>query len=167
MSAADVIKSLVPMSQFTQEGAAKIFNRLHSEPQLIVLKDDRPSAVILSPDEYNRLMEMEEDFDLLMETVKRLTDQKDQPALSMEEVMSELGITQEDLDNAEDVEIECTRMMKGLPFSAVSPEDKMTKTEARTVIEQLRSEAAQLPEMSLDEINAEINAARAERKAKI
>lgn len=37
-------------------------------------------------------------------------------------------------------------------------------SEAQKAIDDLRAEAAGLPEMSLDEINAEIRASRAERK---
>ena len=42
----------------------------------------------------------------------------------------------------------------------------MTRTDARRAIENLRREASDTPEMSLDEINAEIEAAREERKAR-
>ena len=55
-------------------------------------------------------------------------------------------------------------MVRGLPFPAVLPETRMTRAEARQAIDDLRAEAAGLPEMTLDEINAEIAAARAERK---
>ena len=57
-------------------------------------------------------------------------------------------------------------MVRGLPFPAVLPENKMTRTDARRAIENLRREASDTPEMSLDEINAEIEAAREERKAR-
>lgn len=57
-------------------------------------------------------------------------------------------------------------MVRGLPFPAVLPESKMTRADARNVIESLRREAADAPEFSLDEINAEIKAAREERKAR-
>jgi len=40
----------------------------------------------------------------------------------------------------------------------------MTRAEAQKAIDDIRGEAADLPEMSLDEINAEIRMARAERK---
>lgn len=46
-----------------------------------------------------------------------------------------------------------------------SYETKMTKGEAKSIIDDIRAEAADLPEMTLNEINAEIRAARAERKA--
>ena len=44
-------------------------------------------------------------------------------------------------------------------------EKTVTKAEARAAIDGLRAEAADLPEMTLDEINAEIQAARMERKS--
>ena len=49
--ATDFLQSLVPISQFNKGQAAKIFDRLHSEKELIVLKNNQPSAVILSLEE--------------------------------------------------------------------------------------------------------------------
>ena len=45
----DLLQSLVPITQFNRGQASRIFDRLHSERQLIVLKNNQPSAVILSP----------------------------------------------------------------------------------------------------------------------
>lgn len=70
-----------------------------------------------------------------------------------------------DLNTAFRMFMERTRMVRGLPFPAVLPEDKMTAAEAKAAVEKMRAEAADMPEMTLDEINAEINAVRAERKA--
>ncbi len=70
-----------------------------------------------------------------------------------------------DLNTAFRMFMERTRMVRGLPFPAVLPETRMTRKEAKDVIDGIRAEAAALPEMTLDEINAEINAVRAERKA--
>ena len=61
-----------------------------------------------------------------------------------------------DLNTAFRMFMERTRMVRGLPFPAVLPESKMTRADARNVIESLRREAADAPEFSLDEINAEI-----------
>ena len=69
-----------------------------------------------------------------------------------------------DLNTAFRMFMERTRMVRGLPFPAVLPEGRMTKAEAQAVIDGLRKEAATIPEMSLEEINAEIRAAREERK---
>ena len=38
--ATDFLQSLVPISQFNKGQAAKIFDRLHSEKELIVLKNN-------------------------------------------------------------------------------------------------------------------------------
>ena len=71
-----------------------------------------------------------------------------------------------DLNTAFRMFMERTRMVRGLPFPAVLPETRMTRLEAKAAIQALREEAADLPEMTLEEINAEITAARAERKAR-
>lgn len=69
-----------------------------------------------------------------------------------------------DLNTAFRMFMERTRMVRGLPFPAVLPETRMTKAEAQRAIDDLRKEAADLPEMTLEEIDAEISAVRAERK---
>ena len=71
-----------------------------------------------------------------------------------------------DLNTAFRMFMERTRMVRGLPFPAVLPEGKMTRKEAQTAINELRAEAADLRDMTLEEINAEISAARMERKKK-
>ncbi len=71
-----------------------------------------------------------------------------------------------DLNTAFRMFMERSRMVGGLPFPAVLPENLRNQLEAQAAIDALRREAEDVPEMSLDEINAEIAAARAERKAK-
>ena len=71
-----------------------------------------------------------------------------------------------DINTAFRMFMERTRMVRGLPFPAVLPETRMTRLEAQRVIDDLREEAADLPDISLEEINEEINAVRRERKAK-
>ena len=69
-----------------------------------------------------------------------------------------------DLNTAFRMFMERTRMVRGLPFPAVLPESRMTKAEAQKAINDIRADAADLPEMTLEEINAEIRAAREKRK---
>ena len=69
-----------------------------------------------------------------------------------------------DLNTAFRMFMERTRMVRGLPFPAVLPQTRMTREEARQIIADMREDGAKVPEMTLDEINAEIAAARAERK---
>jgi len=60
-----------------------------------------------------------------------------------------------------------TKIEKGLPFSTTLPEtdEKMLQERSLQALENIRVNAGTLPEMTLDEINAEIAAARTERKA--
>ncbi|MGL5677752.1 MAG: hypothetical protein ACRDDX_15250, partial [Cellulosilyticaceae bacterium] len=67
------------------------------------LKNNAPSAVILSPEEYSRLAELEEDYALLLEATNRLAQTDASSTLPFEAVMANLGISEEDLDDAEDV----------------------------------------------------------------
>lgn len=48
-------------------------------------------------------------------------------------------------------------------FEATLPETTITRAEAKNAFYELREQAADVPEMSLDEVNAEISAVRAER----
>ena len=104
--AAELLQSLVPISQFNKGQAAKIFDRLHSERELIVLKNNQPSAIILSPEEYTRLTEIEEDYFLLLEANKRIEENVNNKTVSFDSVMNNLGISKEELFDAEDIDIE-------------------------------------------------------------
>lgn len=104
--AADFLQSLIPISQFNKGQAAKIFDRLRSEKELIVLKNNQPSAIILSPEEYTRLTEIEEDYFLLLEANKRMEENGDKKTISFDSVMSNLGISEDELLDTEDVDIE-------------------------------------------------------------
>lgn len=57
-------------------------------------------------------------------------------------------------------------IVNGILFSTKLPESMVTREQAKAAVEQMRSQAADMREMSLGEINAEISAARSERKAK-
>lgn len=59
-----------------------------------------------------------------------------------------------------------SKMEKGLPFEANLPSNYVTHQQALEAFEELRRQAADVPEMRLDEINDEIALMRAERKAR-
>lgn len=77
------------------------------------------------------------------------------------EIYEALGL---DLPTAFRMFLTRSKMVKGLPFEATLPETTVTRAEAKNAFYALREQAADVPEMSLEEINAEIKAARAERK---
>ena len=102
---ADILDSLVPITQFNRGQASRIFDRLHTENRLIVLKNNQPAAIILSPSEFQRLSEIEEDYTLLLEATRRLKEDSSSTS-SREEVMSELNISESELAAARDVVME-------------------------------------------------------------
>lgn len=77
------------------------------------------------------------------------------------EIYERLGL---DLPTAFRMFMAKSKIVKGLPFEAMLPENTITRAEAKNAFYELRKQAADVPEMSLDEINAEILASRAERR---
>ncbi len=73
------------------------------------------------------------------------------------EIYERLGM---DLPTAFRMFMTRSKMVKGLPFDATLPENTITRAEAKNAFHTLRRQAADVPEMSLEEINAEITAAR-------
>lgn len=102
----DTINSLVSITQFNKGQASRIFDRLNTEKQLIVLKNNVPSAVIISPEEYIRLSEIAEDYYLLTEAQTRLKNNKGKQTLSFDDVMRSFDISDDDIENAEDLDTE-------------------------------------------------------------
>ena len=56
-----------------------------------------------------------------------------------------------------------SKQVRGLPFDALLPETNV-REDFRAAFNALREETSDTPEMPLEEINAEISAARADRK---
>jgi len=56
-----------------------------------------------------------------------------------------------------------SKIAGGHPFEATLPESTITRAEAKRAFYALREQAADVPEMSVDEINEEILAVRAEK----
>ena len=77
------------------------------------------------------------------------------------DIYEQLGM---DLPTAFRMFMKKSKQVKGLPFEAVLPEQTITREDALNAFYEARKQMADEPEMSLDEINAEIAAARAERK---
>ena len=76
------------------------------------------------------------------------------------DIYEQLGM---DLPTAFRMFMKKSKQVRGLPFDAVLPETKK-REDFREAFNALREDGKDVPEMSLDEINAEIKAARAERK---
>jgi len=60
MTEKNLLNNLVSVTMFNQGQASKIFSRLQADKQIVVLKNNVPTAILLSPDEYDRLLNLTE-----------------------------------------------------------------------------------------------------------
>ena len=100
-----VLDDLVPISRFNKGEANKIFDELKQSGCKIVLKNNAPACVLLTPEKYKEMLETIEDFYLLALAEER--ERNDNGVRhTFEEVLAADGLTLEDIDAMEDVEIE-------------------------------------------------------------
>lgn len=100
-----VMNSLVPISRFNKGEANKIFEEVKESGFKIVLKNNSPACVLLTPEAYEQMLETIDEYHLYMEAEKRMENVKQEDFIPRDKVLAELGINKTDLDNA-DVEIE-------------------------------------------------------------
>ena len=105
ISVIGVMKAIVPISRFNKGEASRIFDEVEVGGTKIVLKNNRPACVLVSPEKYELLMEMLSDYILQEEAENRMTHFNPHETMSQKEMMESLGITEEDLGDV-DVEIE-------------------------------------------------------------
>lgn len=72
MPATSILDNMVSVTSLNHGGASKALSRVEDDHPVIVLKNNRPSAVIITPDDYRRLTQAEEDFALYQEAMERL-----------------------------------------------------------------------------------------------
>ena len=105
MSIVGMMNSMIPITRFNKGEATKIFDEVETSGTKIVVKNNKPACVLLSPAQYENLMEMLSDYMLYTEAENRMAYNNPEENISHEDLMKELGITQDDLDGVE-VEIE-------------------------------------------------------------
>lgn len=101
------LDSLVPISRFNRGEASKIFEEVAQSGMKLVLKNNAPACVLLAPERYNELLELIEDYALAAEAERRMKkDATCNNRISAADVMNRNGITKDELDAIEDVDIE-------------------------------------------------------------
>ena len=104
-SAKAVTARIVPITRFNRGEASKIFEEVSTVGTKVVLKNNSPAGYILSPAEFDRLTEIAENYELLMEAQERLASGTG-TVIAEADVMKELGISEEDLADSSEVDIE-------------------------------------------------------------
>ena len=101
----EMTQSIVPISRFNKGEANRIFKEVEADGTKIVMKNNRPACILMSPEKYESLMELLSDQLLEEEAEERMAHYDAGESLSREEMMKELGISEDDLAKT-DVEIE-------------------------------------------------------------
>lgn len=105
-SVVSAIENTVPISQFNRGLAGKIFSEVKNHGPKVVMKNNTAEVVLMSPDEYVRIMDELNDYLLLTMAVERMSSFDPDGLISEEEMDRHLGITDEDLDQIGEVEFE-------------------------------------------------------------
>ena len=105
-SVLSAITNTIPISLFNRGLAGKIFDEVKQCGAKVVMKNNTAECVLISPDEYVRLMDEINDARLLAIAAERLAHYDPAKAIPEEEIYKEFGITEEDLAGYEEVEIE-------------------------------------------------------------
>ncbi|MBF4696066.1 type II toxin-antitoxin system Phd/YefM family antitoxin [Fusibacter ferrireducens] len=104
----NALDHIISVSDLGRGKASKVIQDVErNKDQYIVVKNNRPQAVILSVDEYNNLMETREELELLLIATKRISENNHDEYTSLKVVMEEIGITDSEIDElVESVDIE-------------------------------------------------------------
>jgi len=101
----NVLNSIVPISRFNKGEAGKIFDEVNESGAKIVVKNNKPTCVLMTPEKYEEIMETVENYYLFQEAEKRMESAQKTDFIGHEGIMKELNIEKEELKDIE-VEIE-------------------------------------------------------------
>lgn len=105
-SVVSAIRDTVPITQFNRGLAGQIFEDVKTHGAKVVMKNNSAECVLLSPDEYVRLMDELNDARLLALASERMAHFDAVTIIPEEKVWDRLGITEDDLDSIGEVEFE-------------------------------------------------------------
>ena len=100
------IRDTISISLFNRGLAGKIFNDVKQSGAKVVMKNNVAECVLMSPDEYVKLMDEINDARLLSLANERMRNFDTSNLIEGEKLYEELGITTEDLDAIDEVEFE-------------------------------------------------------------
>ena len=101
----NILDALIPISRFNKGEANKIFDEVKLSGFKIVVKNNAPTCVLLTPEKFKEMSDMIDDRYLLALAEERMKNDT-AATRSFEEVLAKDGLTLADIEAMEDVEIE-------------------------------------------------------------
>ena len=100
-----VISNTMPFAHFITQ-AERIFKEVQTQGPKIITEEGRPSCVLLSHAEYEKIMDELADTEVERMAAERLSQpRKESESISQKEIDEEFGFTEESLKGWEEVEI--------------------------------------------------------------
>lgn len=103
---ASAIRNTVSISLFNRGLAGKIFEEVKQCGAKVVMKNNTAECVLMSPDEYIQLIDEVNDARLLSMATSRMAKANADSFVPADQLYAEMGITQADLDEIGEVDIE-------------------------------------------------------------
>lgn len=100
------ITNTIPIGLFNRGQAGKIFDDVRKSGAKVVMKNNTAACVLLSPDEYVQLMDEVNDARLMTIASERMSHFNPDALISDHKMKTRLGVTEEDLADFDEVEIE-------------------------------------------------------------
>ena len=79
------LDNLVSVSELSHGGASRALSRVSNNNPIVVMRNNKPAAVVITPEDYKRYTEAEENFALYLEAVDRMKND-DGTRVDMDEV---------------------------------------------------------------------------------
>lgn len=103
----ELLKNMISITDLNKGKGSKIIDEVKKTGYKVILKNNRPEAVLITPDQFEEMLTLKEelaDMALGIESLKRMANFQPEAAVSQEDMLAEFGISQTELDNF-DVEI--------------------------------------------------------------
>lgn len=100
------IENTISISLFNRGLAGKIFDDVKQNGAKVVMKNNTPECVLLSPDEYIRLLDEAADAQLLTAAAERMSHYDPNSLITQEQVDQEMGFFPADYENTDDIVFE-------------------------------------------------------------
>lgn len=101
-------KKMVTVSEIGRGKITTVLNELSKDKQpYFIIRNNKPEAAILTIEDLTKLLEIQENYELLQLAVERMKSFDSEKTISMEEVMKKYGVTEDEVrQGMETVEIE-------------------------------------------------------------
>ena len=103
---AGILKNTVPISLFNRGMAGKLFKMVRETGPKVVMKNNLPECVLVSPEEYIKMVDEIEDMKLQLLAEERIKNGLGENWLSTEDMIKKYDIDKDELDRMPEVEFE-------------------------------------------------------------